>query len=69
MIYPTRIPAEDEIPDGCLLVHNRVRPALRQGTRGFRFWLTPVGDPGVVECRCGRAPKSGVHYRHGEISR
>jgi hypothetical protein len=63
--YPTRIPREAEIPPGLLLIHNRVRPARRQGTRGFRYWLAPADDRCVL-CECGWAPEAGAHYRIGE---
>jgi hypothetical protein len=38
--YLFRIPASAAaIPPGQVIVHNRVRPARRLGTRGFRAWL------------------------------
>jgi hypothetical protein len=60
--YPGRIPDEHELPADQVLVHNNVRPARRQGTRGFRFWLAKADDTHVL-CECGWAPESGGHYR------
>ena len=60
MEYPAELP--DAVPDGLVLVHNTVRPARRQGTRGFRFWFqSPV--PGLEPCSCPWAPELGQHHR------
>lgn len=58
--YPARIPAA--VPRGLALVHNTVRPAQRQGARGFRFWLQ-APDERLVRCTCGWAPHLTAHYR------
>ena len=61
--YPPRLPRPAaEIPAGQILVHNHVRPARRQGTRGFRFWYQPLSDR-AGPCPCGWAPELGTHYR------
>jgi len=51
----------DPVPDGEVLVHNRVRPAKRGGTRGFRFWLQ-VPSPDLSACHCGWAAELGQHF-------
>lgn len=58
--YPPRIP--DALPPGSSLIHNHVRPARRQGTRGFRFWLAQP-DERYVRCDCGWAPGLPEHHR------
>jgi hypothetical protein len=60
MTYPERIPAT--VPLGQVLVHNTVRPARRQGTRGFRYWLQAPAD-NLEVCPCGWAPEVPEHYR------
>ena len=40
-IYPPTIPTG--LPAGTVLVHNHARPARRQGSRGFRYWLAQPG--------------------------
>jgi hypothetical protein len=59
--YCKRIPSAAEIPAGEVLVHSHVRPAVRQGHRGFRYWTAPP-DSGLVPCACGWAPGSPMHY-------
>ena len=62
--YPSHLPVI--IPVGQVLVHNSVRPAWRQGTRGFRYWLQrPAGNLEV--CPCQWAPELGEHYRIREV--
>ena len=57
-------PPADQIPPGQVLVHNHIRPAPRQGVRGFRFWLQrPEQAPAVTPCECGWAPEAGVHFQ------
>ena len=58
--YPLKIPIS--VAPGQVLVHNHVRPARRQGTRGFRFWLQKAAAL-VVICDCGWAPALPEHYR------
>jgi hypothetical protein len=61
--YPDRLPASAaDIPEGRILVHNQVRPARRQGDRGFRFWYAPPGGR-AEPCPCHWAPEAGPHYR------
>jgi hypothetical protein len=63
MTYPPRQPdSPGEIPEGEILVHNRVRPARHQGTRGFRFWYQAPDDR-TEPCPCPWAPGPGAHYR------
>jgi hypothetical protein len=50
------------VPPGQVLVHNHIRPARRQATRGFRYWLQPL-DEHVEPCECGWAPELPEHYR------
>jgi hypothetical protein len=58
--YPSTIPKV--VPEGDALVHNYVRAARRNGTRGFRFWLQPITD-GIEICDCKWAPELPEHYR------
>ena len=58
--YPDALPSE--VPAGRVLVHNNVRPARRQATRGFRFWLDDP-DPRWEVCQCGWAHELPEHYR------
>lgn len=67
--YPpsrSRIPVE--LPPGHVLVHNHVRPAQRQGTRGFRFWLQ-APDAHLERCACGWAQHLAAHYRVRRVVR
>jgi prophage regulatory protein len=58
----TRVTDIEAIPPGKILVHNHVRPAERQGERGFRFWW--ADDAARHEpCDCGWAPHLPAHYR------
>jgi len=50
------------IQPGWVLVHNHVRPARRNGTRGFRFWHQKPATT-IVLCSCGWAPEHPKHYR------
>jgi hypothetical protein len=60
--YPAAIP--DRLPPGSIIVHNHVKPAQRQGTRGFQFWIAKLGDDDrYVACKCDWAPHLGKHYR------
>jgi hypothetical protein len=53
-----------KIPEGKVVVHNRVKPASPIGTNGFRIWLqSPSDDPMLVVCNCGWAPHLKSHYR------
>jgi hypothetical protein len=58
--YPETAPKT--VPTGQFLVHNRVKPAKRAGTRGFRFWLQ-ADEANLTPCDCKWAPESGTHYR------
>ena len=70
MVYPSTLPKA--VPAGLALVHNHVKPAKRQGTRGFRFWLQRPNDR-LEPCGCGwsglphqrvkNIPASGVKNR------
>lgn len=61
--YLERIPTENEVPEGEIVVHNQVRHAgSRLGNRGFRAW-TQEPSFFTVECGCGWAPKLPAHYR------
>ena len=52
-----------EVPAGRILVHNWIRPvAVRQGTRGSRYWLSSAGTTKYAICDCGWSPELGVHY-------
>lgn len=67
MHYLTWVPTDrSEIPDGLVLVHNRLRPnnARRLGLNGFRAW-TQVPDDRLALCDCGWALETGPHYRVG----
>ena len=53
------------IPDGKILVHNRVKPVSPIGRNGFRIWLQPPSDePRLIVCNCGWAPHLEKHYRY-----
>jgi hypothetical protein len=60
------------VPEGRLLVHNRIQPvgpAEPIGTRWFRIWLEPAPPSArLAECSCGWAPELGVHYRVADQS-
>ena len=62
--YVTAIPRK-ELPEGRVLVHNRVTPYAKIGTKGFRAW-TQFKTDRLVRCHCDWA---GVdlhglpHYR------
>jgi hypothetical protein len=62
--YVTAIPRK-ELPEGRVLVHNRVTPCAKIGTKGFRAW-TQFKTNRLVRCHCDWA---GVdlhglpHYR------
>lgn len=60
--YLPTIPTPDTVLYGHVVVHNHVRPARRQGARGFRFWLGHPGA-GIEPCPCHWAPELGVHYQ------
>lgn len=61
--YLSRIPANDEVPAGRVVVHNHVVPPVRRlGTRGFRAWFAWPSERLVV-CDCPWAPELHVHYR------
>jgi hypothetical protein len=62
--YPRSIPLT--IPDGQVLVHNHVRPARRQGTNGFRFWLQESSHL-LKRCDYGWAPEWALHYRVNDV--
>ena len=63
MHHPPKLPASAaDIPEGQILVHNRVLPARRQGWRGFRFWYQAPDDR-TEPCPCRWAPELGTHYR------
>ena len=54
-----------KIPDGKILVHNRVRPVSPIGLNGFRIWTQLLTDePRLVVCNCGWAPHLEKHYRY-----
>jgi hypothetical protein len=57
--YPDRIPSV--VPSGKVLAHNNVVHASRNGTRGFRFWLTDT-DPRYEVCPCDWASELPEHY-------
>ena len=59
--YLTRLP--DVIPEGRVLMHNRVQPTARLRSRGFRAWLSAPDPQGLEACDCGWAPKLGRHFR------
>jgi hypothetical protein len=54
---------DQKLPDGCYLVHNRVRPVRPYG---FRAWVQDSADD-LVECDCSfgrnRNAKVNPHYR------
>lgn len=66
MEYLLKMP--DSIPDGRVLVHNRVRPTRRLGSQGFRAWLERP-DPARLElCDCSWAPELGRHHRVKQLA-
>src|ERR1700758_3019637 len=58
--YIDEIPAD--MPDGKVLVHNRVMASPCIGHRGFRVWLATDPDE-YEECGCWYAPQLAKHYR------
>ena len=67
-VYVTDMPRK-ALPEGMVLVHNRVIPQRRLGLNGFRAWTQPLDDT-LVLCNCDWA---GVdlhglaHYRVKDI--
>ena len=62
--WGTRIAVIEAIPPGQILVHNHMRTADRQGTRGFRFWLADAPPAENYQpCGCGWAPHLPAHYQ------
>jgi hypothetical protein len=51
------------VSEGRILVHNSVRPAVRQGGRGARYWLADPDPTRYEVCDCAWAPGLGQHYR------
>ncbi|HUU24093.1 MAG TPA: hypothetical protein VMW68_00795 [Methyloceanibacter sp.] len=49
-------------PDGTIVAHNHIKPAVKLGTRGFRAWLARPCDD-YVRCDCKWAPHLPEHYR------
>jgi hypothetical protein len=70
MIYLDNLP--DDIPHDRVLVHNRVRPAKRLNSRGFRAWLQPPAG-NLETCSCGWAaelpPKASPENYRVRMSR
>jgi hypothetical protein len=53
-----------KVPEGKVVVHNRVKPASPIGMNGFRIWIqSPSDEPMLVVCDCGWAPHLKSHYR------
>ena len=65
LAYLSRLPAT--IPPDVVLVHNRVRPTRRLGSRGFRAWLSRPDAPRLRVCDCGFAPELGRHFTTAPI--
>ena len=63
MKYINEIP--ESVPPGKIVVHNRVRPTMRLGSRGFRAWIQSRDeDPPTLRCDCGWASDLlPEHYR------
>ena len=63
MRYINSIPRK--LPEGRVLVHNRVRPARPLGTGGFRAW-TQIKDDTIEPCRCNFAghPNAKLHKHY-----
>ena len=53
--------ADVVVPPNRVLVHNSVRPARRQGVRGFRFWFQ-APSPRLEPCDCPWA-NGRQHFR------
>jgi len=62
--YLSAIP--ELIPLGKVVVHNRVRPTRKLGSRGFRAWIDVPCDK-YEKCSCGWAPELKEHYRVVEV--
>jgi len=63
MRYLSRLPAE--IPEGWILVHNRIRPPTRIGWRGFRAWLArPATDGHYQPCGCRWREADSLGHPH-----
>ena len=58
--YLSHVP--QSLPSGKIIVHNRVRPTRRLGSRGFRAWFAEPSSE-FEACPCKWAPELGVHYR------
>ena len=64
MIYIASIPADDDLPAGWVVVHNRVEPQPVVGVNGFRAWIEPHDD-GLLACDCGWA--RGILHHHYRV--
>ena len=63
MGYPDYLSCIPEsVPSGKIVVHNRVRPTRKLGSRGFRAWLAEPSSQYEV-CPCEWAPELDAHYR------
>ena len=59
--YLTDVPRKP-LPEGRVVVHNHVIPAMPLGTNGFRAW-TQTLTPQLEVCDCSWAPSLSQHYR------
>ncbi len=59
-IYLSGVPKS--VPFGKVVVHNRVRPAMKLESHGFRAWLAEPSSEYEI-CPCEWAPELGAHYR------
>jgi hypothetical protein len=67
MRYINSIPRK--LPEGRVLVHNRVHPVRPLGRNGFRAW-TQIMDDTIEPCRCNFAgyPNAKLH-KHYKVKR
>ena len=64
--YLTEVP--ERVPEGSVLVHNRIWPRTQLNANGVRAWLQAPADCLEV-CPCGWAPHLGEHYRMADLYR
>ena len=64
--YLTELP--ERVPEGNVLVHNRILPRTQLNSNGVRAWLQAPADC-LELCPCGWAPHLGEHYRMADLYR
>lgn len=57
------------LPEGKVLVHNVVSPAMPLNTNGFRAWVQPLDNTLVLcDCKMAGANMRGLKHYRGRVS-